>query len=422
MASILGLASETGSILDSYKRYLRDRIDLDLNREFLRVELGDLLWYVAVVASACDLTMAEIAKANLAKRHSGKNTAGCFVQSGSNAPSDIVRDFAHYQYEASKSGNLSQRGPESRLEPLCGLAHATGRILNSSKGKVEIFASATHRKFLRTELGDLLWYVSAVATVSDLNLGDIAEENLRRTHDLYPERGKSFAALVKTVPRLDDPENPAECFPRYMVIRFVDGFWDEHEVATQTIVFARPYAFPDGPIPYEEDGEKKFQGFALDTPLGNETDDNSRKKDGYRFHDAIHMGFMAVLGWSPTMRALLRIKRKSEREKDRTEDGARAVFTEEGLSAILARLASRRMGFQGENVVDGEILDTIRALVEDKEVNSVPGWLWRRAISHGFRALKQLIENKGGYLIADLDARKLTYSKGPPNVPTKKRN
>jgi hypothetical protein len=38
---------------------------------------------------------------------------------------------------------------------------------------------------------------------------------------------------------------------------------------------------------------------------------NSRRIDAYRFHDAIHLGFMAVLGWSPTMRALLRLKRKS---------------------------------------------------------------------------------------------------------------
>lgn len=28
-----------------YKKYLRDGIDLVANREFLRRELGDLLWY-----------------------------------------------------------------------------------------------------------------------------------------------------------------------------------------------------------------------------------------------------------------------------------------------------------------------------------------------------------------------------------------
>ena len=47
IAPMLGLASETGSILNVYKKYLRDGIDLAANREFLRGELGDLLWYTA---------------------------------------------------------------------------------------------------------------------------------------------------------------------------------------------------------------------------------------------------------------------------------------------------------------------------------------------------------------------------------------
>lgn len=65
IAPMLGLASETGSILNVYKKYLRDGIGLDANREFLRMRLGDLLWYMAAVASACDLDLEEIALANL---------------------------------------------------------------------------------------------------------------------------------------------------------------------------------------------------------------------------------------------------------------------------------------------------------------------------------------------------------------------
>jgi len=60
IAPMLGLASETGSILNVYKKYLRDGIDLAANREFLREELGDLLWYMAPVATACDLDLEEI--------------------------------------------------------------------------------------------------------------------------------------------------------------------------------------------------------------------------------------------------------------------------------------------------------------------------------------------------------------------------
>jgi NTP pyrophosphatase (non-canonical NTP hydrolase) len=424
---MLGLASETGSILDSYKRYLRDAIDLNLNRAFLRVELGDLLWYVAVVASACGLSVTEIANANLVKvrgRYRGKfpgktPNIGCFVQLDTAAPTNIAKDFNDYQFEASRFSELNLRGPESLIAPLCGLAGATGAILKVPTDKSGALDSRAHKHVFRTELGDLLWYLSIVATASNLNLGDIAEENLVRARDLYPVSTTPPEELFKTLPKLDDPQTPTECFPRRMVIRFDEEPTQEgYPVVTQSIVYAEPNAFPRGPTIVEG----KSRGFAINAPLGDQTDDNSRRADGYRYHDAIHMGFMAVLGWSPTMRALLHLKRKSENETDRTEDGARARFTEEGLATILARLAPRRMDFQGENSVDGEILDTAHALVRDTEIQSLPGWLWRRAISQGFVAMHQLDKNRGGYLLADLDMRTLTYSKVKPDVTAKKRH
>ena len=130
-----------------------------------------------------------------------------------------------------------------------------------------------------------------------------------------------------------------------MVIGFDEyPSFDGPPVAKQTITYVAPNAFPKCP--------KKIRGklpsFKIDAPLGDQTTDNSRRADDYRYHDAIHMGFMAVLGWSPTMRMLLRLKRRSKISTDRDEDGARAIYTEEGLAAILARLAPRRMGFLGE--------------------------------------------------------------------------
>jgi NTP pyrophosphatase (non-canonical NTP hydrolase) len=67
IAPMLGLASETGSILNVYKKYLRDGIGLAANRALLREELGDLLWYAAAVATACGLDLEDIAQANLAR-------------------------------------------------------------------------------------------------------------------------------------------------------------------------------------------------------------------------------------------------------------------------------------------------------------------------------------------------------------------
>lgn len=52
-----------------------------------------------------------------------------------------------------------------------------------------------------------------------------------------------------------------------------------------------------------------------------------------------------------------------------------------------------------------------KATVVDLEVEALPAWLWRRAISQGFCAMHQLGQNRGGYLVADLDVRTLRYEK-----------
>ena len=152
-------------------------------------------------------------------------------------------------------------------------------------------------------------------------------------------------------------------------------------------------------------------GFQAGTELGDPLTDNTRRMDAYRFHDAIHLGFMAVLGWSPVMRALLRLKRKSSPEADECEDGARAIFAEEGLAAMLSRLAPGRTGFLSQTSIDGMVIEVAKAAATGLEAEAVPGWLWQSAIHQGFCAMHLLDQNSGGYLVADLDARELVYRK-----------
>jgi NTP pyrophosphatase (non-canonical NTP hydrolase) len=64
---MLGLAGETGQLLSEYKKHLRDGEAHRLFKERVSEELGDLLWYIANVASKFDLTLSDIAAANLAK-------------------------------------------------------------------------------------------------------------------------------------------------------------------------------------------------------------------------------------------------------------------------------------------------------------------------------------------------------------------
>jgi NTP pyrophosphatase (non-canonical NTP hydrolase) len=64
---MLGLAGETGQLLSEYKKHLRDGEAHRLFKERVSEELGDLLWYIANVASKFDLALDGIATANLAK-------------------------------------------------------------------------------------------------------------------------------------------------------------------------------------------------------------------------------------------------------------------------------------------------------------------------------------------------------------------
>jgi len=64
---MLGLAGETGQLLSEYKKHLRDGDAHRLFKERVCEELGDLLWYVANVASKFDLSLDDIAALNLSK-------------------------------------------------------------------------------------------------------------------------------------------------------------------------------------------------------------------------------------------------------------------------------------------------------------------------------------------------------------------
>lgn len=64
---MLGLAGETGQLLSEYKKHLRDGDAHRLFKDRVREELGDLLWYVANVASKFELSLDEIAATNLEK-------------------------------------------------------------------------------------------------------------------------------------------------------------------------------------------------------------------------------------------------------------------------------------------------------------------------------------------------------------------
>jgi NTP pyrophosphatase (non-canonical NTP hydrolase) len=65
----LGLTNEAGEVAGKIKKVFRDKdgIISDEMRDALKAELGDVLWYLAQVATELNLSLDEIAEYNIAK-------------------------------------------------------------------------------------------------------------------------------------------------------------------------------------------------------------------------------------------------------------------------------------------------------------------------------------------------------------------
>src|ERR1700674_1074937 len=85
---MLGLAGETGQLLSEYKKHLRDGEAHRLFKERVSEELGDLMWYVANVASKFGLSLDGVAVANLEK------TRGRFLSDRA-VPDSFDADLPH---------------------------------------------------------------------------------------------------------------------------------------------------------------------------------------------------------------------------------------------------------------------------------------------------------------------------------------
>ena len=65
----LGLVNEAGEVAGKIKKIFRDKSGVigEAEREALKAELGDVLWYIAQVATELNLPLDEIAESNLSK-------------------------------------------------------------------------------------------------------------------------------------------------------------------------------------------------------------------------------------------------------------------------------------------------------------------------------------------------------------------
>lgn len=278
--------------------------------------------------------------------------------------------FDDYQQQANArdqvpaSGEEPDYGSPAMLVPLLGLAGEVGELLSEYKKRIRDERSyGLFRNRMAEELGDLLWYLSNVATKFGLSLEQIARSNLDKIEARW--------TLLEARPFLDEAFPPGEQLPRELTVEFrLEG--------DRTVI--------------------TVEG----AQLGNALTDNRSEPDGYRFHDVFHLAHMAVLGWSPVFRALLKRKRKSSLIADEVEDGGRAIAIEEGITAIVFGYAEAHDGLVGASGVSSDLLRTIKRATGHLEVSSRHEGEWEKAILLGFEVWRQLKMNQGGRVHADL--------------------
>lgn len=288
---------------------------------------------------------------------------------------ESTMDLRTYQERTKKTDRNPGTDEQARMIPLAGLASETGELLGEYKKYLR--DGENHKLFkerLAEEVGDLLWYVANVATKFDLDLSNVAEQNLAKCEGRFGElkQRKPFDA--------DFPEN--ERFPRKFSIDFVT-FHDENDTPKIRVLYKG----------------KQF---------GDDLNDNSHTRDGYGYHDVIHLAFAAVLGWSPLVRKMLGVKRKSNPKVDRIEDGGRAIATEEGLSAMIFAYARDYNFFEGKSSVSTEVLRMIHNMAQHLEVADSSSGEWERAIIEGFKVWREVTKRRGGTVDLDLDKRSIS--------------
>ncbi|KTE19812.1 pyrophosphatase [Sphingopyxis sp. H050] len=360
--TMLGLVGETGSLLAEAKKKQRDAASYLGYAEAVAEEIGDVLWYLAAVARRHRLALSDIAAAAL--------VADGVYRAGANAALSLhALQPAHMPLA---------KAPMPKFEHgLLGLAGEVGLLAREIDGA----GQPGHRAAVAQSLVAIMRRLIQAATDSGVTLEGAAIKNLQKIFDRWP-RERQYP------PAFDESNDAEEQLPRTMEI---DVY--ERTVRGQVYVYQR----------------------SRGVYVGDRLTDNAMEPDDYRFHDVFHYAYVAVLGWSPVIRALLRLKRKSDPKLDDAEDGARAILIEEGVTSWLFGQAQQLNFFEG--VKPGglplDMLKHVRQFVAGYEADRCPLWLWEEAILQGYAAFRFLQKNRRARIGIDFARRRLRIKELP---------
>jgi NTP pyrophosphatase (non-canonical NTP hydrolase) len=288
-----------------------------------------------------------------------------------------------FQVHAADTMQFDKATEKALSVALLGLSGEVGELSTEYKKKIrdgdnyKIF-----REQIIEELGDIIWYVSSIATIEDIELSTVLSQNLKKVKERWDELHDNIQLeLEGEFP--DDGFPEEEQLPREFVAEFSEATNDKEKTYVSVTV----------------NGE----------PFGDPLRDNTRNIDFYRFHDIFHLSYATAIGWSPVVRRLLNKKRKTSDIHDEVEDGGRAWVIDEAISILVFEYARDHNFFDGLEVVDYQLLRTIKMLTRHLEIKDCTTKQWEHAILDGFKIWRKLRENNGGRVICNMHEKSMIY-------------
>ncbi len=379
-----GLFGEVGGLLAAVKKSYRDFGAAQ--QAIVLEELGDCFWYLTEVSVEYGHALPAVGAAGLAElqRRFGISSQAA-VDQLTFLPFDGVYALCHER--------LSQL---DRTKQLSDLGSHVGQLMSIS-GTPDL-ASPTPLALLAGLLADLV----TVAWMFDLQFAEVIKANLQKFESRWPQQGAQYTSPF------DSSSPPHERFERKFDVHFIERLYNAGQVNE------RPYVIQQ----------------IRNVNIGDRLTDNRTEPDGYRFHDVFHLAYVAHLGWSPVIRALLKLKRKSDPKLDENEDGARAAIIEEGIATWIFNHADRHDFYENTSVgkLEYGLLKQVQDMVEGYEVAVCPLWQWEQAILEGFKVFRQLRDAGSGIVTVDMDAHSITFTPldlppevSPPSKPRRGR-
>lgn len=361
-----GLFGEVGGLLAAVKKSYRDVGTAQ--QAVAKEELGDCFWYLTEVSVEYGHTLPAVGATGLAElqRRFGVSSLPPVGQL-TFLPFDGIYAMCHEQLPTL-----------DRTKQLADLGSHVGQLMSITS--TPDLVSPTPLALLAQLLADLV----TVAWMFDLQFADVVSANLEKFESRWPQQGAQYTAPFDSTSPLH------ERFERKFEVHFIERFYDEGQENE------RPYVIQQ----------------MRRVNIGDRLTDNRTEPDGYRFHDVFHLAYVAHLGWSPVIRALLKLKRKSDPRLDENQDGARAAIIEEGIATWIFNHADRHDFYENTEVgkLEYGLLKQVHDMVEGYEVEVCPLWQWEQAILDGFKVFRQLRDAGSGIVTVDTDAHSITFA------------